>query len=150
MALSRYLAMLAALACAACAPIPHVVTTLPDIAGTLTSEGAPVAGHDVRIAWGPDASPCSTTIVATRTNQDGKFELPRQTEFRFLYAPLVAPLSIREFNVCAATPDKTLLLFKGMVQLYEARPLKLTCTLKELKPTRTLRIPLDEPCQASN
>lgn len=150
MTLSRYLAMLAALACAACAPIPHIVTTAPDIAGTLTSAGAPVAGQEVRVAWGRDDSPCDTTVVATRTTQDGKFELPRQTEFRFLYAPLVAPLSVRAFNVCAATPDKTLLLFRGIVPLYDARPLKLTCTLKELKPTRSLRMPPDEPCQAGS
>lgn len=148
MMLSRSLVLLMALACAACAPIPHVVTMSPEINGSLMRDGAPVADHEVRVAWGPAASPCDTTIVAARTGQDGKFTLPRQTQFRFLYAPLVAPLSVREFNVCTATTDEKPLLFKGIVRLYGAGPMTLACTLKEPKPGHALRTLADERCDA--
>lgn len=149
MAFFRYLLMLVPLACAACAPFPHFVTLAPDIHGTLIHDGQPAAGHEIRLARGPDHSPCSITLDAVRTDPDGAFKLERKTQFQLLYAPLVAPLSVSEFNVCATTPDTTLLLFRGIVPLYNARPLKLACTLKELQPGRRPPLQVEPPCKAS-
>lgn len=147
MAVPRYAVMLLPLVSAACAPIPHVVTLTPDITGTLTLDGLPMAGQEMRLARGPDADPCSIAIASTRTGPDGSFKLERQTQFRFLYAPLVAPLSVSPFSVCAMTPDKALLLHSSVVQLYGAQALKLSCTLKELQHQR--QPPRESPpCQA--
>ncbi|HEY1129722.1 MAG TPA: hypothetical protein VGF12_09995 [Roseateles sp.] len=149
MAFSRYLLMLVPLACAACAPFPHFVTVTPDINGTLTSDGQPVAGQEIRLARGPDDSPCSITLDSVRTGPDGGFKLERKTQFQLLYAPLVAPLSVSPFNICSTTPDKPLLLYRGLVPLYNAQPLKLACTLKELQPPRQLPLQAEPPCKTS-
>ncbi|MFT7772286.1 hypothetical protein [Roseateles sp.] len=149
MAFSRHLLMLVPLACAACAPFPHLVTLTPDITGTLTRDGQPVAGQEIQLARGPDADPCSIRLESARTGADGGFKLERKTQLVLIYAPLVAPLSVSPFNVCATTPDKTLLLFRGLVPLYNARPLELACTLKELQPALPQpayqRLPQAEP-----
>jgi hypothetical protein len=141
----RLLVLLLPMACAACAPLPHVVTLTPDITGTLTRDGVPVAGQDVHLARGPEALPCSATVATARTDAEGRFRLARQTQLRFIYAPLVAPLSISEFQVCITGPGASqLLLHRSAVMLYNAIPLALNCTLVG----RTLEgLPQTPPCR---
>lgn len=126
----RLLVLLMSTACAGCAPIPHIVTLAPAISGTLTREGQPVPDAEVRLARGPDLQPCSITVATARTDTMGRFQLDRQIQLRFIYAPLVAPLSVSEFKLCAMAPDTTL-LYQGVVRLYGAEPLKLQCALGE-------------------
>jgi hypothetical protein len=118
MPLSKVLALLTALACAACAPMPHLATTLPAISGSLTDAGAPVAGRQVWIARGPDAAPCAKPWVTATTAADGKFHLARQTEFRLIYAPHFTPWSL--ISLCAATANQPMLLFRGGFSPYGA------------------------------
>ncbi len=129
----RLLVLLLSLAGAGCAPIPHVVTLAPAISGTLTRDGQPVPDAEIRLARGPDLQPCSITVATARTDTMGQFQLEPLTQLRLIYAPLVAPLSIAEFKLCATTPDDTL-LYRGTVMLYGAKPLKLHCALGEGEP----------------
>ncbi len=140
MLLSRILFTLASLGCTACAPIPHMATTLPAISGSLTDAGAPVAGRQVWVAQGPDAAPCSKPWVTATTAEDGRFQMARQTEFRLIYAPHFTPW--RTFSFCAATADKPMLLFRGGLSPDgNAQTLELSCQLKEFVARQILSAP---------
>lgn len=128
MAFSRNLLMLAPLACAACAPIPHAATTRPAISGSLSNAGAPVVGRELWAAHGTDTDPCAQPSVKVATNQDGKFMLPRQTELRLIYAPWFTSSELT--TLCVATTDKPLLILRLGFLPTTPRAIELTCDLE--------------------
>ncbi|MDR7335907.1 hypothetical protein [Roseateles asaccharophilus] len=134
---TRVFALLAALSCGACAPMPHVATTLPAISGSLTDAGAgaPVADRQVWVAQGSTTAPCSQPLVTTTTDQQGKFQLARQTEFRLIYAPYFR--SIRTINLCAASADKSMLLFSGGFIHAQPAAATFSCQLREFQRGQT-------------
>jgi hypothetical protein len=135
MVFSRYLLMLAPLACAACAPIPHAATTRPAISGSLTSAGAPVVGREIWAAHGTDADPCARPSVQAATNQDGKFTLPRQTELRLIYAPWFTSSEL--ITLCVATTDKPLLILRVGFLPTTPPAIELACDLETPASRRT-------------
>lgn len=142
----RLLVLLLSTACAGCAPIPHIVTLAPAISGTLTRDGQPVPDAEIRLARGPDLQPCSVTVATARTDPMGQFQLDRVIQLRLIYAPLVAPLSVSEFKLCAMTPDDRL-LYRGTVMLYGAKPLKLHCALGEAATKERPNAYVAQPCR---
>lgn len=112
-----------------CAPFPHYVTIAPKTVGKVTKAGAPAVGAKVYFDWGR-SEPCPTNSAESSiVDQGGYFNLDRVTQFRLLYAPLVAPVSVAEYRVCISTPEGNIVGFSGISSLYQDRSSVLFCNL---------------------
>lgn len=128
MPLPRLLVLLLSLAGAGCAPIPHAATTMPAISGSLTSAGAPVAGREVWAAQGTDDLPCGQPWVKATTDQNGRFTLPRQTEWRLIYAPSFT--SSKLIKLCVSTAGQPRLIFRLGFIPTTPQAIELACDLE--------------------
>lgn len=121
--------ILLAIGMSGCVPFPHSITLSSEISGK------PVEGASVFLATGPESSPCNNVIQAVSTASDGSFVIPKRSQLRFLYAPLVAPISVAEFTVCVRSERGTQMGYRGVVRLSEAGRVTLRCD-----PSRPLRL----------
>lgn len=124
----RLLVLLLSLAGAGCAPIPHAATTMPAISGSLTSAGAPVVGREVWAAQGTDDLPCGQPWVKATTDQNGRFTLPRQTEWRLIYAPSFT--SSKLIKLCVSTAGQPRLIFRLGFIPTTPQAIELACDLE--------------------
>jgi len=145
--LALTLAALVSLFCVGCAPFPHQVTRSPEIRGTLHRAGQPMADARVFLAHGPADAPCSREAASARTDAQGQFSFERQTEMRFVYQPLVAPISVLQFSLCADAAAGSLLLHQDVVRVYDTPTLVLHCTFGRFaQGPRTLQAE-PQPCK---
>lgn len=112
---------LLAIASAGCVPYPHTVTLSPEISGRVELDGKPSDGVGVFLAAGPDNAPCDTAIQSVSTDSAGSFAFARRSQLRFLYAPLVAPVSVSLFTVCLRTERGTLVGYRGVTPSNDAK-----------------------------
>lgn len=115
--------------CAACVPLPHVTTVTPEISGTVSVDGRAVAGMAVYLGRGTAHNPCEEAIAEAKTDTDGLFQFPRRTDFRLLYAPLVAPVSVVPFTLCVLENGVKHVGYSGIARSYDSQPLSLACEL---------------------
>lgn len=115
---------------AGCVPWPHAVTRSPAITGTITASGRPVAGATVFLAPGA-GMPCGKAgSPSTATDDQGRFRVAQVRERRWLRAPLVAPVSVGFYTVCAARDAATIVAWTGLVfPDRENAPVTLDCDL---------------------
>lgn len=118
------------LALSACAPFPHTVALVPRIEGTVTASGRPV--QDANLYLSKSATlPCSDESEAIQTtNSRGKFKIEPINQLRFIYAPMVAPISISTYTLCISRDHQPFTAHKGLVFPYgRNRDVLLSCDL---------------------
>lgn len=123
------LCSLTSVLCAACVPLPHVTTVTPEISGTVRVDGRAVAGMEVYLGRGAAQTPCLEAIDTVKTDTDGRFQFPRRTEIRLLYAPMVAPVSVVPFTLCVLDNGVKHVGYSGIARSYDSLPLSLACEL---------------------
>ena len=119
------------LALLGCAPFPHLITIVPELSGIVTESGIPLNNVSVYLSES-QSNPCRETSAPVHpTNSAGSFKLERVSQFRFLYAPMVAPISVSEFALCIATSSQHFLGFRGLTRSYgESEPRFVICDTK--------------------
>lgn len=78
----RRATLLPILLCACCAPIPHQETLTPRFFGSVSQEGAPLAGAQVRVSRARMDIECRATEQNATTDGAGRFDIPAVTELR--------------------------------------------------------------------
>ena len=93
--------------------------------------GIPLSNVNAYLSGG-QRDPCKGTSSLMRaTDLAGSFKFERVSQFRFFYAPMVAPLSVSEFALCISTSSQTFLGFRGVTRSYgESVPLFVKCDTK--------------------
>jgi len=124
----------AAFVSAGCVPFPHTVTLSPPISGTVVAQGQPVEGATVLLGTGAGNRPCEHIIQSVTTQVDGAFLIEGRTELRFLYAPLVAPLSVSGFTVCVSVKGEAVMGHQGFVLQSRSDKVVLRCNIDHRKP----------------
>lgn len=68
---------------AGCIPWPHVNQIAPAVTGVVVKNGQPVQGALVywHPRYPPNADACSASEVATKTNEEGRFQLREERDF---------------------------------------------------------------------
>jgi hypothetical protein len=101
-----------------CVPFPHFVTLVPHISGTVTKSGVPQKNVQIYLSKSY-RNPCSEKAEPLFiTDMNGDFNLEEMTAFRWLYVPMVAPISVTEYTLCAATSDSSFIGYKGLTRRY--------------------------------
>jgi len=119
----------ASVLCAGCIPFPHKVVRLPAISGRLVESGLPVAGAQVLAAQGSLYEPCSATTPLAITDASGAFKIEKKAQLKFLYAPLVAPISISGLSLCISYSGNTVFADQIVWQPYNSKEIVLECDL---------------------
>ena len=135
---SRVSVILFALPLAACAPFPHSITLSPPIEGVVLSSGAARNATHVYLS-APRGMPCTEKSETFQiTDPQGRFQFDSTHELRWIYAPMVAPLSVSFYTLCVADGSSAM-AYRGLVFPYGKNPpVKLTCDLGR---PRKLRLP---------
>ncbi len=115
-----------------CVPFPHTVTLSPALSGVVETAGQPLKDVGVFLASGPQDRPCDTVLQAVKTDETGAFTLPRRSQLRILYAPLVAPLTVTEFTVCLSTARGPVVGYRGFAFHSRDNTFALHCDLERL------------------
>ena len=120
-----------ALPLAACAPFPHSITLSPQIEGTVAASGVALEGARVYVSTTPE-TPCSEESEFLRTtDRQGKFHLEPTRQLRWIYAPMVAPISVSFYTLCLAHGRSPTVAYRGLVAPYrENLPIVLSCDLE--------------------
>lgn len=101
-----------------CVPFPHMVTSTPNIEGTITNADAPLANINVYLVPGLKEQCQVDTDSFALTDQNGQFVIEESSRWVLLYVPLVAPMSIAGFTLCVANSDQAIFGHRGFVSLY--------------------------------
>ena len=125
----RTLTIFAATLCVGCVPFPHTVVRLPAISGRLVASGTPVVGAQILAAQGPIDAPCLSTSQLATTDAFGVFKIEKKAQLNFLYAPLVAPISIASLSLCISFEGATVFADQVMWKPYDAEDIILECDL---------------------
>jgi hypothetical protein len=137
---------LACLATSGCVPLPHSATKSPEIHGRLTLQEAALANASVFLAFGPKEAPCSSEIISAITDQDGKFYFARRAEIQLFYAPLVAPVSVVPYTLCATHQGKTLVLNEGIASVHNTPIVRIRCEFAPFATNPRLQFNAKQPC----
>jgi hypothetical protein len=122
-------AMLLAVLLSGCVPLPHFITTVPEVKGRLVRAGVPIANAQVSARAGLSQVPCEWEPASARTSADGLFRVSPQTEFRLIYRPLLAPLVVNAWEVCIEYEGTKLLGYRGVNLQSRSDALSLSCDL---------------------
>lgn len=126
----RFLLLALAAAASACVPWPHTVIQQPAMSGRVVAAGVPVAGAQLLSAAGTNDEPCAATVALAATAADGSFRIAERRQWRFVYAPLVAPISIAGLRLCIAAEGPPVFADEFLFQPYgESREQTLVCDL---------------------
>jgi hypothetical protein len=147
-AASLVVTTLACLGTSGCVPLTHSATKSPEIHGTLTIQNAAVANANVFIAIGTKEAPCSTELVNATTSQEGKFYFSRRAEIRVFYSPLVAPVSVVPYTLCATHQGKTLVLNEGIAPVHDTPVVRLRCEFAPFLRDARLQFNARQPCRS--
>jgi hypothetical protein len=128
---TRAISGIAVVLLAGCIPLPHTVTRVPELTGGVTHSGAPVNGAALLVPGSYRENPCRDAVEVAKTGADGGFRLDPQTEFRWTYAPLVAPISVSAYVLCISDGDAPVLGYRGLVFGGDSPPVYLTCDLEK-------------------
>ncbi|OAH96324.1 hypothetical protein A1332_22995 [Methylomonas methanica] len=125
----RVFTVVATTLCVGCVPFPHTVVRLPAMSGHVVTTGTPVVGAQIFAAYGPMSDPCLTTNQLAITDVSGAFIIEKERQLRFLYAPLVAPISIAGISLCISSGAPPVFADQVMWQPYDAKNIILECDL---------------------
>jgi hypothetical protein len=114
-----------------CIPLPHTVTLMPELTGGVARSGEPVNGAVLLISGAYREDPCREAVEVARTDAEGGFRMDRRSEFRWTYAPLVAPITISTYAFCISDGSSPILGYRGHILGGESPPVKLMCDLKK-------------------
>lgn len=102
-----------------CVPFPHKVTASPRIQGIITNGDTPLANIKAFLIHGGHDQRCQTIKEPfVLTNEEGQFVVEESTRWKFLYAPLVSPLSVSQYTLCIVNSDQVVLGHRGLFSLY--------------------------------
>lgn len=122
-------AISASILCTGCIPFPHTVVRLPAISGRIVESGSPINGAQVLAAKGSLYEPCSATTPLAITDASGAFRIEKKAQLQFLYAPLVAPISVAGLSLCISYGGNTVFADQIMWQPYNSKEIVLECDL---------------------
>lgn len=125
------LVILFSLAMSACVPFPHSVTLVPQIEGKINASSVPIEGAKLYLSTTPK-TPCSeeSQPIAV-TDQQGKFHIEPIKELRWIYVPMVAPISVSFYTLCVAHARSPSIAYREDVAPYrENPPVVLSCDLE--------------------
>jgi len=114
--------------CSACVPLPHFETQRPHLTGTLTVNGAPLNGAQVRVSVGHGTDwSCSTAAAVATTDKNGYFELAGDETFRFFRTVIGDPYYT--YQLCISDGARMYLGFRASGVGYPPDALALRCTI---------------------
>ena len=97
MRFGRPLLLLIAVSAAGCFPLPHSDQTFPEVRGTVTRAGLPVAGAKIFAAGPTPGADCDGTEFADTSGQDGAFIIQPKSRFEFF---MVIGDPLEKWTVC--------------------------------------------------
>jgi len=123
--------LLLAVAIAACpVPIRHTETLAPPIVGVLRhSDGTPIVGAQIGVAYGYAKSPCAQTTSRATTDSAGVFRLvATQKDYRVVWVIPNFDRALPSYLLCVGAGDTLLPAYNGYGSLdAEAPPDSVTC-----------------------
>jgi len=109
---TKYFLILCLLFCSGCIPCPHFKKRIPRITATVTKNGRPLSGAEIRISDTPqsDAS-CNPAAVAFSTDVLGRIDFKGAKEFR-MFAPLMGD-PLYSTQLCIITEKEVFVGYVG-------------------------------------
>ncbi|MFC3376786.1 hypothetical protein ACFOLJ_13085 [Rugamonas sp. CCM 8940] len=113
-----------------CAPQPHRVHVRPEVIGTLSKGGVPVAHADVLIGSSAEyQAPCKDQRKVATTGERGEFRIAPVEEEELFGSPLNPPATVQRLNnVCFQLPGEAVWFGAQLVtRQSQASSIKLAC-----------------------
>jgi hypothetical protein len=100
-------ALASTFALSGCVPLPHFVSTSPQLVGKVVQSSKPLPEASIFVNLGNQS--CAASSASVKTSEDGSFVLNSQSVFRLFYVPMVEPLRVNEWEMCVEHENKTVL-----------------------------------------